>query len=123
MILVDASVWIDHIRAPDTALSGLLSRNEVVTHPFVIGEVALGQFRTREDVLFRLGRLPNADVAMYPEVLRFIERYRLYGLGIGYIDVHLLASTLLTEYSALWTRDKRLRAAAEKLGVAAAGLN
>ncbi len=123
MILVDASIWIDHIRSPDSTLKGLLSRGAVSTHPFVIGEIALGQLRTREEVLLRLGRLPGADIAMYPEVLRFIERYQLYGLGIGYIDVHLLASTLLTGQSTLWTRDKRLRAVAEKLGVAAAGLN
>ena len=123
MILVDSSVWMDHIHAPNTALSGLLSKEQVSTHPFVVGEIALGRFRTREEVLARLGRLPAADVAMHPEVLRFIERFKLYGLGIGYIDVHLLASTFMTDDTMLWTRDKRLRAAAEKLGVAANGLN
>lgn len=122
MILVDASIWIDHIRAPEPVLNGLLSDGEVAMHPFIMGEVALGQFQTRAETLLRLGRLPKADVAHYPEVLRFIDRFGLNGLGIGYVDVHLLASAVLDGFF-VWTRDKRLRAAADKLGVSALGFN
>jgi predicted nucleic acid-binding protein len=123
MILVDASVWIDHVRAPDADLGRLLSQNDVLTHPFVIGEIALGHVRSRKGVLAGLQVLDLAEMAEDAEVLRFIDRYGLYGLGIGYIDVHLLASTVLTLHASLWTRDKRLRAAAQRLGVAAKGLN
>jgi predicted nucleic acid-binding protein len=123
MILVDASVWIDHIRVPDRVLVELLSGDTVVTHPFVIGEVALGSIRSRAKVLTEMHDLPLTEVAADPEVMRFIERFKLHGLGIGYIDVHLLAATLLTDGASLWTRDKSLRMAAERLGVAAKGLN
>ncbi len=122
MILVDASVWIDHIRSPEPALLSLLNAGGVFAHPFVIGEVALGHIRTRALVLADLRTLPFAAVATDDEVLQFIDRFRLPGLGIGYVDAHLLASSLLTLGSALWTRDKRLRAVAEKLGIAAKGL-
>jgi predicted nucleic acid-binding protein len=123
MILVDASVWIDHIRAPERTLVELLSSDTVVTHPFVIGEIALGSIRSRAQVLTEMYDLPLTEVAADPEVMRFIERFKLYGLGIGYIDVHLLAATLLTDGATLWTRDKSLRMAAERLGVVAKGLN
>jgi predicted nucleic acid-binding protein len=122
MILVDASVWIDHFRAPDATLEGLLSKGAVLTHPYVIGEIALGQLRSRSEAIAMLRRLQKTEIARDPEVLRFIDRYKLYGLGIGYIDVHLLASTILTDGSSIWTRDKRLRAAAESMSIAAAGL-
>jgi len=123
MILIDASVWIDHIREPDRALSNLLLRDQVLTHPFVIGEIALGDLRSRDRVLDELQQLEIAEIASDPEVLRYIARYQLFGRGVGYVDVHLLASTTLTDDCALWTRDKRLRVVAEQLGAAAKGLN
>jgi predicted nucleic acid-binding protein len=117
MILVDTSVWIDHLRANDKSLIELLGRGEVLAHPFVTGEIALGHLRRREFVLGAFARLPQALVASDGEVLVFIERHSLSGLGIGYVDVHLLAATALTGGSRLWTRDRRLRKVAESLGL------
>ena len=118
MILVDTSVWIDHLRATDTLLTERLIAGQVLVHPFVIGELALGNLRQRLDVLDALQGMPYAEVASDAEVLHFIDQRQLAGLGIGYIDVHLLASTQLLAGSSLWTRDKRLLAAASKLGLA-----
>ena len=120
MILVDTSVWIDHLRAGEAALAERLKAGQVLTHPFVIGELALGNLRGRETVLGALQDLPQASVASDREVLHFIERHALFGIGIGYIDAHLLAAVRLTPGSALWTHDKRLAAAAEKLGLVTA---
>ena len=120
MILVDTSVWIDHLRARDAALGGLLDAGEVLGHPFVLGELALGSLRQRELVLTALGDLPQASVATDAEVLTFIERGRLYGFGIGYVDAQLLAAIRLTPGASLWTRDRRLHEAAVRLGTAAA---
>lgn len=117
MILVDTSVWIDHLRSPDRALVRLLDRGQVLVHPFVTGEVALGNLRQRHLVLESLRLLPQATVAAHDEVLNFIERQRLFELGIGYVDAHLLAATRLTAGATLWTRDKRLRLAADGLGL------
>ncbi len=119
MILVDSSVWIDHIRAPDERLVDFLSNQQVLMHPYVIGEVALGHIRTRAEWLSELGDLPGVAVAGDEEVASLIERERLFGLGIGYVDAHLLASVRLTDEASLWTRDKRLAAVAERLAVAA----
>lgn len=119
MILVDTSVWIDHLRAGDLELASLLERREALAHPWVTGELALGQLSNRQEVLRLLGALPSAPVATAQEVLTLIETHRLFGLGIGYVDVHLLASTLLTGEARLWTRDQRLAAVASRLGVAA----
>jgi predicted nucleic acid-binding protein len=119
MILVDSSVWIEHIRSPDEVMLVLLRERRVLTHPFVIGEVALGHVRRRATVLAELKELRLAKVAEEEEVLRLIENHRLYGLGIGYIDAHLLASCLLTRTDALWTLDRKFHAAALKLGIAA----
>ncbi len=119
MILVDTSVWVDHLRAGDKMLAGLLEAGRVLAHPFVIGELALGNLRQRELVLTTLQDLPRAGVATDHEVLRFISQHALFGLGIGYVDAHLLAAVRLTAAAALWTRDKRLRGVAERLGVAA----
>jgi hypothetical protein len=118
VILVDTSVWVDHLRAGRAALADLLLQGQVVTHPFVLGELSLGNLANREAVLGSLADLTVATVASDAEVLRFIEDARLYGLGIGYVDAHLLASARLTPYVTLWTRDKRLKAAAEAMGVA-----
>ncbi|MDE2464068.1 MAG: type II toxin-antitoxin system VapC family toxin [Alphaproteobacteria bacterium] len=118
MILVDTSVWIDHLRVGDNALVGLLNRGAVLAHPFIIGELGLGQMRQREVVLTSLAALPPATVATDPEVLRFIERHALYGRGIGYVDAHLLAAARLTDAASLWTNDKRLHRVADDLGLA-----
>jgi predicted nucleic acid-binding protein len=119
VILVDSSIWIDHIRAPDELLTTLLARHEVVAHPFVIGEVALGNFRNRQAVLASLEELPGAELATDEDVINLIEQHRLYGRGIGYVDAHLLAATRLTPATSLWTRDRRLRDIAAELQIAA----
>jgi predicted nucleic acid-binding protein len=96
VILVHTSVWLDHLRAADRALMRLLEAGEIVTHPFVIGGLALGDLRQREFILNSLRDLPQTIVASDQEVLHFIHRYRLFGVGIGYVDAHLLATTRLT---------------------------
>ena len=118
MILIDTSVWIDHLRSGDWALMQLLNRGQVLTHPFVIGELALGNLRQRQVIRDTLVDLPRASVASDEEVLGFIGQDTLFESGVGYIDAHLLAATRLTADATLWTRDKRLRAAADRLGLA-----
>lgn len=118
MILADTSVWVDHLRRGDARLAAQLDRAAVLVHPFVIGEIACGSLRDRATVLALLQDLPMAAVASADEALVFIDRHRLYGLGIGYVDVHLLAAVALTQGATLWTRDKRLRAVAQALGCA-----
>lgn len=118
MILVDSSVWIDHLRASEPALVELLNAGQVLTHPFVIGELACGNMRNRKAVLSLLQDLPAAPVATEEEVLFFIERRGLMGRGIGYVDANLLASVSMAETGRLWTRDKRLRAVAESMSLA-----
>jgi predicted nucleic acid-binding protein len=116
VILVDTTVWIDHLRHGDPVLGGLLERGEILTHPWVIGELALGHLRNRAEVLQLLGDLPTATIATAVEVLAFIERHELFGVGIGYVDAQLLAATKLTNEARLWTRDRRLGAASERIG-------
>jgi predicted nucleic acid-binding protein len=116
---VDSSVWIDHLHRADEMLTDLLDRGQVMTHPFVIGELAIGNLRPRNVVLDVLRKLDRVIVARDDEVLRLIEQERLFGLGLGYVDVHLLAAARLTPETTLWTRDKRLSAAAERLSLAA----
>lgn len=120
MILVDTSVWIDHLRQSDEPLVRLLNDGQVLAHPFVTGELALGNLRNRAAVRSALQDMPQANIATDNEVLRFIDQHHLCGLGIGYIDAHLLASVRLTPGTVLWTRDKRLLAAATRLGLIAA---
>ena len=115
MILVDTSVWIDHLHKSVPALTEALEREEVLTHPFVIGELACGELRNRGEVLDLLAALPLAIVATDDEALRLIDDRRLMGKGLGYIDVHLLAAAMLTEATQLWTTDKRLQAIAAQL--------
>jgi len=117
MILIDTSVWVDHLRAGDEVVAALLDSGRVLAHPFVIGELALGHLRQRQTILSALQDLPAASVAADAEVLLFIERHALAGLGIGYVDAHLLAATRLTAGSTLWTRDQRLSDVAERLGL------
>jgi predicted nucleic acid-binding protein len=121
LILVDTSVWVDHLRRGDAQLAGLLDRGVVIAHPFVVGEIACGSLGDRGSVLELIQDLPSAVVADDHEVLAFIERHGLHGKGIGYVDVHLLASVALTEGAQLWTRDKRLGAAAKEQECAWAG--
>ena len=117
MILVDSSVWIDHLRAGDTRLAALLEGGRVLTHPFIVGELALGSLRQRGIVLGALSGLPSAAVANDLEVLKFIETHALSGSGIGYIDAHLLAAVRLTGESRLWTKDRKLRMVGDRLGL------
>ncbi len=117
MILVDTSVWIDHLRREHATLTELLNQGRVLTHPFVIGELALGNLKNRETVLHALQLLPQANVANSLEVLQFIQQQSLFGLGIGYVDSHLMAAVRLTPGSLLWTFDKRLRAVATTASV------
>ena len=117
MILVDTSVWVDHLRSGDAQLVDLLERNAVVMHSFVVGEIACGSLADRALTLELLQHLPMAVVADSDEVLGYIERHRLHGKGIGYVDVHLLASAALGG-TKLWTRDNRLHAVARKFGCA-----
>ena len=119
MILVDTSVWINYLRAADERLAALLDAREVLAHPSVTGEVALGNLPRRDVVLRELHDLPQAAVATDEEVLNLIERQALFGRGIGYIDAHLVAAVRLTADAKLWTRDRRLQSVAAELGLAA----
>ena len=116
MTLVDTSVWVDHLRRATPRLVALLEEGHVCCHPFVAGELACGQLSQRDHFLQLLAALPQAPAAGHDEALRLLRTQRLHGQGLGWIDVHLLASALLAG-CALWTLDKRLAAAASKLGV------
>ena len=115
MILVDTSVWIDHLRRGNNRLSGLLHGGEVLCHPFILGELACGNLSRRERILRLLQALPKADLAEQEEVLHLLDTRKLFGKGLGWIDAHLLGSCLLTGCS-LWTLDKPLLEAGKKLG-------
>jgi len=116
-VLVDTSVWIDHFRRPNRDLEDLLDEGRVVTHPFIVGELACGSLHHRAEVLRLLDALPTAPLATHHEVLTFVENQRLHGSGLGWIDVHLLASARLMHHS-LWSADRRLRAVAARIGLA-----
>jgi predicted nucleic acid-binding protein len=118
MILVDTSVWVDHLRSNDPALVSALEAGAVFTHPFVVGELACGNLRNRREVIALLQDLPGAPVASDAEALAFIEARSLMGRGIGYVDVHLLASAALAGDARLWTRDLRLAGVATDLQLA-----
>jgi hypothetical protein len=118
MILVDTSVWIDHLRVGDDNLVTLLDSSQVLAHPFVIGELACGNLHKRDDVLRLLNDLPQALIASHEEVLHFIESNKLMGQGVGYIDTHLLASAALADTALIWTRDQHLQKIARKLKLA-----
>jgi len=117
MVLVDTSVWIDHLRVGETSLASLLNNSQVLVHPFVTGELACGNLADRSNLLKLLRNLPQASVATLEEVLFFIEHNGLMGRGIGFIDAHLLAATALGGRARLWTRDKRLARIAEGLNL------
>jgi predicted nucleic acid-binding protein len=118
VILADTSVWIEHFRRGDAEFGRLLDAGKILCHPFIVGELALGGMRQRLLLLGQLLRLPRCLVATDAEVLEFINRSALFARGIGYVDVHLLASLRITPGSSLWTFDKRLNRAAEQLGIA-----
>jgi predicted nucleic acid-binding protein len=117
IVLVDTSVWIDHLRGGKPRLADLLDGALVACHPLVIGELACGNLRNREEILALLSELPMALVADHAEALEFLHHHRLHGRGLGWVDVHLLASARLTE-STLWTLDKSLHEAAVTLNLA-----
>lgn len=116
MILVDTSVWINHLRAPSKLLAQLLDLEQVVVHPFVVGEISCGNLANRKEIIALLHSLPAAPKADDDEILFFIERHRVMGRGLGLVDVHLLASSTIAGGS-IWTADKNLRLAATHLGI------
>jgi predicted nucleic acid-binding protein len=118
VILVDTSVWIDHLRRGDAELASRLQVGQVLAHPWVTGEIALGHLSRRSEILGLLNNLPQATSATEFEVLTLIDTHQLFGQGIGYVDAHLLAATMLTADARLWTRDKRLAAVATRHGLA-----
>lgn len=118
MILPDTAVWIDHVHHRDETLAALLKAGKVVVHAFVVGEIALGPMKRYDEILEALLTLPTAPLATDEDVRFMIKRHAIMGTGIGYVDAHLLASALLLPGASIWTRDKRLNAVAERMGVA-----
>lgn len=116
-VLVDTSVWVDHFRRRNDALAGLLELDLVMIHPMVLGELACGTPPARAQTLADLDRLQQTQQASLRELMAFVERERIYGLGCGLVDIVLLASTLMTPGAELWTQDKRLGSLAERFGV------
>ncbi len=116
--LVDTSIWVDHLRRDRPGLASLLEQDGVLCHTFVVGELACGSLANRDGVLRLLSALPRASVAEHEEVMRLVRDRRIHGRGLGWVDMHLLASSIL-EKCALWTLDKRLQAVATELGVPA----
>lgn len=116
MVLVDTSVWVSHFRKGDSRLATLLIEGLVICHPFIIGELACGNFKNRKEIIGLLKNLPMVQIPEDEEVLQLIEEKRLMGLGIGYVDAHLLAAALINK-AVLWTFDKPLKTAASQLDV------
>ena len=116
MVLVDTSVWVSHLRVGNTELENLLNDGDVACHSFVIGELACGNLKNRDEILSLLNALPMVSQAEHEEVLQFIENHRLMGKGLGYIDMHLLTSALINQVR-MWTFDKRLKELSSRLGV------
>lgn len=115
-VLVDTSVWIDHLHAEEAEWTKLLLTDQVLMHPFVHGELACGSLKRRAEVLAYMGYLPSAPVASLDEVLHLISTHHLMGRGLGFVDMHLLAAVRLMPGARLWTRDKRLKSVADLLG-------
>ena len=120
-VLVDTSVWVEFIRAGNAQLAELLQKDQVLMHDMVLGEIACGSAPSRKERLQAMDNLPKISMAEHAEVLRFIDKHQLFGCGVSYVDNHLLAACILQADCALWSHDKRLRAAAERLGVAFSG--
>jgi predicted nucleic acid-binding protein len=116
MILVDTSIWIDHFNKADKELANLLQSGRVCIHPFIIGELACGNISNRTEILNLLNALPRLEPVFENEIYTLIENKKLYGIGLGFIDVHLLASALIDNVK-LWTRDKTLKQSAIKLNI------
>jgi hypothetical protein len=115
VILVDTSIWVDHLRLGDGVLVALLNSGSVLGHPWIVGEVALGNLAHRDEIIGLLQGLPQATLATDSEVLTLIQKESLSGAGIGYVDAQLLAATRLSSDARLWTRDKRLSAVTDRL--------
>jgi hypothetical protein len=116
LVLVDTSVWVEHLRSGNIGLESLLNEGHVVCHLFIVGELACGNLSNRSEILSLLQALPLANHAEHEEVMQLIENYSLMGKGIGYIDMHLIASAILTKVP-IWTLDKKLREVSSKLGL------
>ena len=119
-VLVDTSIWVHHLSHGDSGLVELLETGDVLSHPFVIGELACGSMRNRGEILGLLATLPQASVAHDDELMELVEKHHLYGRGLGWIDIHLLGSALMSSCK-LWTADKALREASRRLGTALGG--
>ena len=118
MILADTSIWIDHLRGGDAVMTEQLERGSIAMHPVVLGEIALGSLKSRAELLQLLEAMPRTLVASDAEVMHMLDERALFERGLGWVDVHLLAATLLTPGLRLWTRDRRLHAVAEEIGLA-----
>jgi predicted nucleic acid-binding protein len=114
VILVDTSVWVDHLRKAEEELQSLLNEGLVLSHPFVIGELACGNLKNRDEILALLDALPKARLASHEEVLQLVSERKLYGKGLGWVDVHLVAAALLSQ-SLLWSRERTLASVAREL--------
>ena len=120
MVIVDTSVWVSHLRYGNAELVNLLNDNQVMCHPFIIGEIACGNIRNRAEILALLGSLPMSLQAKHEEVLEFIEHNKLMGLGLGYVDMHLSASAALSGVP-IWTLDVKLDKTNRKMGISYRG--
>ena len=116
MVLADTSIWVTHLRQGSRQLEKLLMDAEVMCHPFIIGELACGNLKNRNGIISLLQSLPMAQTIEFDEFLSFVDQNHLMGKGVGFVDVHLLASALLSGVQ-LWTADKRLESAADQLGL------
>jgi len=117
VIIVDTSIWIDHLHDGEPAMAALLDENLVLMHPFVLGEIALGSLRNWQKMMTDLSKMPLATRADDADVMRLIHGHQLQGTGIGFVDAHLLASAMITDETLIWTRDRRLSAVAARLGL------
>ncbi len=117
MILADSSIWITHLRSCDEGLNRLLDKGRVVIHPYIVGELACGSLRNRQEILRFMNALPQVPVVSHGEVMDFIDSRKLMSKGIGYVDMHLLASAVIAQ-AKIWTSDKRLEQIAREMGKA-----
>ena len=118
MIVPDTNIWIDHLRRPDDLFTALIIQKQVRLHPYVLGEISLGLQGSARKFIELFGEVTPTPVAKSDEILAVIEKRKLYGTGIGYVDAHILAATLLQQEGKLWTRDKKLEVQAKRLGIA-----